>query len=112
MSLDSNPHANQSDDKKSHSINPIGAVVGAIVVALLISAVNLVLFIRSDMYEKVKLIQNPEQVLDSDTILDTTSPLTSEQLNQIQKDISSEFELLRDDSDYSIYDISEISLGI
>lgn len=109
---DSQSYIDQPAAKKDGSINPVGAVLGAIAVALVISTVNLILFIRSDMYEKVKLIQNPEQVLSSDASLDTTSPLTTEKLLQIQKDINSQFDLLRDDKDYSVYDIAEVSLGI
>jgi hypothetical protein len=97
---------------KSKSINPVMAVICAVLLALIISTINLVLFIRSDMYEKVRRIQNPEQVLTSDEILDTSSPITSDQLKVIKKDIDSQFEKLRDDKDFSIYDVSEATLGL
>ena len=100
------------DTKKFKSTNPIMAVSFAIVLALIISAINLILFIRSDMYEKVKLIQNPVQVLPSEAILDTTSPLSVDELDMIKKGIDAQFSLLRDDNDFSIYDVSEISLGL
>lgn len=97
---------------KNKSVNPVLAIALAIVVALVVSSINLALFIRSDMYEKVKLIQNPEQVLTDDSALDTSSALNVENLNLLKKDIDTKFELLQDDSDFSVYDISESTLGI
>jgi hypothetical protein len=98
--------------KNNKSVNPVLAVVLAIIIALIISTINLALFIKSDMYEKVKLIQNPEQVLTDDSTLDTSSALNVENLNLLKKDIDTKFELLREDSDFSVYDISESTLGI
>lgn len=97
---------------KNKSVNPITAIILAILLAIIISTINLALFVRSDMYEKVKLIQNPEQVLSDDTLLDTSSALDIENLNLLKKDIDGKFELLRDDTDFPVYDISESTLGI
>lgn len=103
---------NSTSSGSKKNINPVVAVLVAIIIALIISAVNLYLFINSDMYEKVKLIQNPEVIKVEQDNIDTTSVLTVEDLNLIKKDIDSQFELLRDENDYSIYDVSEISLGL
>lgn len=99
-------------NKKNKSVNPVMAILVSIVIALIVSTVNLALFIRSDMYQKVKMIQNPEQVLSDDSTLDTSSALNVENLNLLKKDIDSKFELLSDDSDFPVYDISESTLGI
>jgi len=98
--------------KKNRSINPVSAVMLAIIVSLVVSTVNLLLFINSDMYQKVKLIQNPEQVLSSNEAIDESSPLSSEDLSVIKKDIAKQFELMRDDVDFTVYDISEVTLGM
>lgn len=103
---------NSASSVKKKNINPVVAVLAAIIIALIISVVNLYLFINSDMYEKVKLIQNPEVIKVELDNIDTSSILTSEDLNVIRRDIDSQFELLRDENDYSIYDVSEVSLGL
>lgn len=98
--------------KKSRSINPVTAVLIAIVISLVVSAVNLLLFINSDMYQKVKLIQNPEQVLSSTEAIDESSPLSTGDLSTIREDISKQFELMREDVDFNVYDVSEVTLGM
>jgi hypothetical protein len=103
---------NSASSSSKKNINPVAAVLVAIIIALTISAVNLYLFINSDMYEKVKLIQNPEVIKVELDNIDTTSVLTLEDLNVIKRDIDSRFELLRDENDYSIDDVSEVSLGL
>lgn len=98
--------------KKSRSINPVTAVLIAIVISLVVSAVNLLLFINSDMYQKVKLIQNPAQVLSSTEAIDESSPLSTGDLSTIREDISKQFELMREDVDFNVYDVSEVTLGM
>lgn len=96
---------------KNKSMNPIFAVFLAILFALLISTVNLILFIRSDMYEKVRIIQNPEQIIINNEVIDISSPLTVEEITEIRSDIDNLFTTLKDDVDYPENDISELSIG-
>lgn len=96
---------------RERTVHPAIAILVAIVIAGVISLVNLFLFIRSDMYEKVLLIQNPEQILVNDETIDISSPLSSDELKIISSDIDNLFESLKDDKDYPSEDISEASLG-
>lgn len=97
--------------QKNKSINPITAVILAVMIALLISSVNLLLFVRSDMYEKVRLIQNPEQIIINDEAIDISSPLTVEELNDIKADIDKVFSTLKNEVDYPESDLSESIIG-
>lgn len=99
-------------NNKVKSTNPLIAILTAVFISILISAVNLLLFIRSDMYEKVRLIQNPEQIIVNNEAIDISSPLTTEELVDIETDINNLFSSLKDDLDYPVSDLSEVELGL
>lgn len=103
---------NNEEPTKLKGMNTATAVVIAIVISLLVSVVNLFIFIRSDMHDKVKLIQNPSQQLTESSTLDISSPINAEQVQAIKLEIDNKFDILNDDQDYSVYDISESTLGL
>lgn len=97
---------------KRSGMSVTSAVVLATVISLSVATFNLFIFIRSDMYEKVRLIQNPVQQLSDGSTLDLSSPINSEQVLFIKQEINNRFDILKDDKDYSEYDISDSTLGL
>jgi len=103
---------NNEEPAKIKGMSTATAVVFAITISLLVSIINLFIFLRSDMHDKVKLIQNPSQQLIDSSTLDTSSPISAEQVKAIKLEVDNKFDILNDDQDYSVYDVSESTLGL
>jgi len=103
---------NNEEPTKLKGISTVTAVAIAIAVSLFVSSLNLFIFLRSDMHDKVKLIQNPSQPYSDSLTLDISSPINAEQIQAIKLEINNRFDILKDDQDYSVYDISESTLGL
>lgn len=97
---------------KPKGITTAGAITYAILISVIVTFFNLLMFLQSDMHEKVKLIQNPDQQTTDISDIDMSSPITADQLQLIKNDIDDKFDILKDEQDYSVYDISESTLGL
>lgn len=99
-------------NEKYKSIHPAFAIGVAITIAISISSVTFISFIRSDAFELVRLTHNTSQKTTDNIKLDDKSPMTIEDLNIIKDDSTKELELLNDDADFNSNNFSDASLGL
>ena len=105
-------HPKQPGAKVAHN-NPVIAIAVAILLALILSGLSLVSYLRSDTRKTVQLIQKPSSD-SSDTIssIDTTSPLKASDLDTIQTDALKDLDSVSDTTDFSPNDLTDAALGL
>ncbi len=94
--------------------NPVFAIGVAITIALVLSGINLVVFLRSETVETVRLIQE-QTANDSDSGfegIDTTTRPSEEDIETIKNEITDYLNSISDQSDIQESRLSDQTLGL
>jgi hypothetical protein len=94
-------------------MNPVTAIIGAIVIAAAMVVVTFTVFVNSTAYATVKQIQigtKIVQTLSSD--IDTKSPIKADDITQYQKSVEQRTATMDDASDFANADLSDQALGL
>ena len=103
----------EQQDPIIKGLNPVTAIVGAVVVAASMVLVTFLIFINSTAYATVKQIQigtKIVQTLNSD--IDTKSPIKADDIVQFQKSIEQRTSTMDDSSDFNNSELSDQALGL
>lgn len=93
--------------------NPVIAIAVAILLALILSGLSLVSYLRSDTRRVIQLIQKPSSDNTANvSTIDTTSPLKSADLDTIQTDALKDLDGVSDTTDFSPNDLTDAALGL
>ena len=92
--------------------NPVMAIGIAILISLILSAISLTIFLRSDTRKNLELIQRPTNQATVDPSIDETSPLKAGDLDGIEQAILRDLEPLRTDVDFNPNELTDAALGL
>jgi hypothetical protein len=103
----------EQHEHRLHGMNPVTAIVGAIVIAAAMVLVTFVIFINSTAYATVKQIQIGTKIVQSlSSDIDSKSPIKSDDITQYQKSIEQRMATIDDTNDFNASDLSDQSLGL
>jgi uncharacterized protein HemX len=94
--------------------NPVFAIGVAITIALVLSGINLMVFLRSETVETVRLIQE-QTANDSNSGfegIDTTTRPSEEDIDKIKNEITDYLDSISDQSDIQESQLSDQTLGL
>ena len=101
--------------KSAPGVNPILAIGLAILIAVIMSTACMLAYWHSDARRTVELIQNPvtsDSSVGDASALDTTSPVTTSDLDAVKEAISKDVIGLNPNYDFGANQLTDAALGL
>lgn len=100
--------------KVPSTANPVGAIIAAVIISLLMVGLTFIMFVKSTAYETVRQLHSESLVkpVDLGTGVDTTSPVKGNDIDAFGQKIEQRARIFNDKAEFDTEGLSDKALGI